>query len=272
MSNQWFRLWHDMPTDPKWRTISRASGQAIGNVIAVYLHLLTCASNATERGRTQSFSSEDVASALDIETEQVEQIVVAMQGRVLDGDIVKGWAVRQVSREDGSAERSKAWREAKKQAKQADSTDSERNRTQTERKQTPDTDTDTDTDKSNKEANASLRGKKKCPVDFVVTPELAAWAASDAPLVDLALETDKLRDYTFSRAITDWAGAWRNWMRKAQKDAESRPRSAPKQNFESFAERDERRARERIAEATGTTIKPTDMGMVIDITPQRISA
>jgi len=123
-----------------------------------------------------------------------------------------------------------------------------------------------------KEANASLRGKKKCPVDFVVTPELAAWAASDAPLVDLALETDKLRDYTFSRAITDWAGAWRNWMRKAQKDAESRPRSAPKQNFESFAERDERRARERIAEATGTTIKPTDMGMVIDITPQRISA
>lgn len=42
---------------------------------------------------------------------------------------------------------------------------------------------------------------------------------------------------------------------------------------ESFAERDERRARERIAEATGTAVKqPNDMGMVIDITPQRISA
>ena len=46
-----------------------------------------------------------------------------------------------------------------------------------------------------------------------------------------------------------------------------------KQPVESFAERDERRARERIAEATGTAVKqPTDMGMVIDITPQRISA
>ena len=270
MANQWLRLWHDMPTDPKWRTIARVSKQSVSEVIAVFTHLLVCASNATDRGRTQSFNCEDVASALDIQTEQVEAIIAAMQGRVLDDDRLKGWEIRQVAREDGSAERSKAWREAKKVAKTDDSNATERNRTQSKRKQTPDT--DTDTDKSNKEANASLRGKKKCPVDFVVTPELAAWAASDAPLVDLALETDKLRDYTFSRAITDWAGAWRNWMRKAQKDAESRPRSAPKQNFESFAERDERRARERIAEATGTTIKPTDMGMVIDITPQRISA
>lgn len=223
MSNQWLRLWHDMPTDPKWRTISKASGQAIGNVIAVYVHMLVCASNATERGRTQSFNSEDVASALDIETEQVEQIVTAMQGRVLDGDMVKGWAVRQVSREDGSAERSKAWREAKKQAKQPDSTDSDRNRTQTERKQTPDTDTDTDTDKSNTEAKASVgRATRKCPVSFIVDDAMRAWAATECPLVDLELETAKLRDHTYKTARIDWAGAWRNWLRTSQQDAESR--------------------------------------------------
>jgi len=135
MANQWLRLWHDMPTDPKWRTISKASGQRIGDVMAVYVHLLVCASNATERGRTQSFNSEDVASALDLDTEQVEQVIAAMQGRVLDGDLLKGWENRQVAREDGSAERAKAWREAQKAS-------GERKPTTTERKRTPDKDTD----------------------------------------------------------------------------------------------------------------------------------
>ena len=66
MSNQWLRLWHDMPTDPKWRTISKVSGQRIGDVMAVYLHMLVTASSADVRGRTHSFNCEDVASALDI--------------------------------------------------------------------------------------------------------------------------------------------------------------------------------------------------------------
>ncbi|ENW8560590.1 hypothetical protein ACR6SH_005434, partial [Escherichia coli] len=25
MANAWLRLWHDMPNDPKWRTIARVS-------------------------------------------------------------------------------------------------------------------------------------------------------------------------------------------------------------------------------------------------------
>lgn len=138
MAIQWLRLWHDMPNDPKWRTIARASKQPISAVLAVYLHLLVAAStNATERGRTQGICSEDVASALDLETEQVDQIIAAMQGRVLDGDRVSGWDQRQVEREDGSAARAKAWREAQKEQK----------RTQpnaTERKKTPDKDKDKD--------------------------------------------------------------------------------------------------------------------------------
>lgn len=148
MANQWLRLWHDMPTDPKWRTIAKASGQRIGDVMAVYCHLLVCASNASERGRTQSFNAEDVASALDLETEQVEQIVGAMQGRVLDGDVVAGWDKRQVAREDGGAERAKAWREAKK-------AEAERTPNAGERNQTPDKDKDTDKDKKNTPSGAS---------------------------------------------------------------------------------------------------------------------
>ena len=154
MANQWLRLWHDMPTDPKWRTIAKASGQRIGDVMAVYCHLLVCASNATERGRTQSFCSEDVASSLDMETEQVQQIINAMQGRVLESDTLMGWEKRQVAREDGASERAKAWREAKKQAKTSETNATERKQTQAERKQTPDK-IRLDKDKDKKEAKAS---------------------------------------------------------------------------------------------------------------------
>ena len=136
MANQWLRLWHDMPTDPKWRTIARVSGERIGDVMAVYVHILVCASNATERGRTQSFNCEDVANALDIQTEQVEKIVEAMQGRVLDGDAVAGWEKRQVAREDGAAERAKVWREEQKARKTAELNAAERNRTQPNAEQT----------------------------------------------------------------------------------------------------------------------------------------
>lgn len=190
MANQWLRLWHDMPTDPKWRTIAKVSGQRIGDVMAVYCHLLVCASNANERGRTQSFNCEDVASALDIETSDVAAIVDAMQSRVIDGDRLKGWDVRQVAREDGGAERAKAWREDKKASE----------RTQTnanERKRTPDTDTDKDTDihkeqDQKKEPARKRANAKALPCPDGVTPSvwddwLALRKAKRAPVTDTVL-------------------------------------------------------------------------------------
>lgn len=159
MAIQWLRLWHDMPNDPKWRTIARASKQPIPCVIAVYLHLLVSASaNANERGRTKSVCHEDVASALDMDCEQVGAIIDAMQGRVLDGDMIAGWDKRQVEREDGAAARAKAWREAKK----------EQDRTQpnaTERKETPDKDKDKD-----KEEQTSMSPQSADPEDVRLCP------------------------------------------------------------------------------------------------------
>ena len=131
MANSWLRLWHDMPNDPKWRTIARKSKQGIGDVIAVYLHVLVNASaasettgnagvtqgNATERGRVKNLCADDIASSLDLDVEQVEQILAAMQGKVLDGDFVTGWAKRQPKREDDSAARVRAFRDKKKAEK-----------------------------------------------------------------------------------------------------------------------------------------------------------
>lgn len=141
----WVRLWHDMPNDPKWRTISRISKQPISMAISVYIHMLVSASNATERGRTQDWSDEDIAAALDANAEDIAAIRSAMQGRVIDGDRLTGWERRQPQREDNSALRAKKWREEKQQ---------ERNRTQPNAAERPDTDTDTDK-KKHKTSSAS---------------------------------------------------------------------------------------------------------------------
>ena len=135
MANPWVRLWVDMPNDPKFRTIARVSKQSISSVIAVYVHMLCCASNAAERGRTLGWSDEDVASALDMDCADITAIRDAMEGRVLEGDALKGWDKRQPIKEDDAAARAKAWREAKK-------AEAERERTQANAQERPDTDTD----------------------------------------------------------------------------------------------------------------------------------
>ena len=136
----WVRLWCDMPTDPKWRVIAKRSGRPISEVLAVFMHMMTnvganapnATANATERGVLTNWSDEDVAAALDIESEHVATIREAMQGKTLDGNKVSGWEKRQPKREDNSAERAKEWRE--------------RNRTQPNAEKRPDTDSDTDSE------------------------------------------------------------------------------------------------------------------------------
>src|SRR5580765_318610 len=96
---EWFRLWHDMPNDPKWRTVARASGQPISLVLSVALHMMVDASRNVTRGHV-TVTAEDVASALDVTDEAVEAIFTAMQGRVLNGDRLSGWEKRQPKREE----------------------------------------------------------------------------------------------------------------------------------------------------------------------------
>ncbi|WP_425444876.1 hypothetical protein [Superficieibacter electus] len=123
MANSWLRLWHDMPNDPKWRTIARISKQPVALVQAVYIHLLVNASQNVTRGHVD-VTTEDIASALDVTEEEIEQIFLAMQGRVLDGNTISGWEKRQVKKEDAgntsgsaksAAERKREQRERERQ-------------------------------------------------------------------------------------------------------------------------------------------------------------
>lgn len=132
----WVRLWSDMPTDPKWRVIAKRANRPLAEVMSVFVLMMTNAgANATERGELCNWSDEDAAAALDIEPSAVTAIREAMQGKTLEGEKLTGWEKRQPKREDGSAERARAWRE--------------RNRTQPNAPKRPDSDADSDSEKDN---------------------------------------------------------------------------------------------------------------------------
>ncbi|WP_349616945.1 DnaT-like ssDNA-binding domain-containing protein [Azotobacter salinestris] len=182
MANQWLRLWHDMPNDPKWRTIARVSGQPIALVQAVYLHLLVDASRNVTRGHV-TVTTEDLASALDVTDERVECVLSAMQGRVMEGDRLTGWEARQPLREDlgdpqtgakSAAQRKREQRERDRQkAAQAACHDKSRS-------VTPDKDEDT-------EVKPSLTpvGEDAAPVEPEQEPAQPAHAEPEAPVAGL---------------------------------------------------------------------------------------
>lgn len=168
----WVRLWHDMPTDPKWRVIARKSGRSIAEVIAVFNFVMVNASaNATERGRTHNLFAEDIAAALDLDEADIDAILAAMEGKVLLNGTLAGWDKRQPKREDNSASRAKEWREKQK---------AERNRTQPNATERPETDTELpDTDVSGAEAPGTPIDLAKALFDSAV-PYLVAHGSKSA--------------------------------------------------------------------------------------------
>ncbi len=91
----WLRLWDDLPTDPKFRTISKLSKQRLSAVISVYIFYLVDASKNKPRGMINC-EHEDIASALDLEIEEVESIRKAMEGRLILNNYLTGWEKRQI--------------------------------------------------------------------------------------------------------------------------------------------------------------------------------
>jgi hypothetical protein len=100
MAESWVRLWAGYTTDPKWQTIARKSGQPRYLVMALFTHLMLEANEADIRGDISAVSVEDVASALDCDEDQVQSILDAMQGRVIEDVRLSGWNKRQPARED----------------------------------------------------------------------------------------------------------------------------------------------------------------------------
>lgn len=87
--------------------------------------------------------------------------------------------------------------------------------------------------KEKKTGAGAPRPARNCPSDFFPSEELRDQMRSELPAVDLDAETAKFKDHTFPRAITDWPGAWRNWIRNSVKYA---PRPPPTDRGRSRAE------------------------------------
>lgn len=164
MANQWLRLWHDMPTDPKWRTIARVSEQSIALVQAVYVHMLVTASRNVTRGHVD-VTTEDLASALDVTEDQIQRVLSAMQGRVLDGDYLTGWEKRQPKKEDSGNTSTEAKTPAQRKREQRQREAMSRDVT-TSHDESRDVTTDKDKDKDKEESNTPQTPQGGSPVGF----------------------------------------------------------------------------------------------------------
>lgn len=207
----WVRLYHETPTDPKWRVIAKRSGQRIGDVIAVWNFVLCNASgNAVKRGVTRNLVTEDIAAALDLNDADVTAILAAMEGKVIKNGALQGWEKRNPIKEDHSTERVRAFRE--------------RNETQRNAEKRPELDKSRE-EKSKKEeverASAPPAKATRWPPDKIVPQDWLADAdiqrhEHDLPVIDLRLEATRFANYWASKSggaatKTDWHRTWINW-------------------------------------------------------------
>lgn len=88
--------------------------------------------------------------------------------------------------------------------------------------------------KTSSRSSSEGRGTR-IPDDFHATPEMIAWARANTPLVG-AKETEAFIDYWRAKPgaagrKVDWIATWRNWMRRAQADAErANGRASPRRS------------------------------------------
>jgi hypothetical protein len=220
-----------MPNDPKWRTIARASGQRIGDVMAVYCHVIVTASQNVTRGHVHVVT-EDLASALDMQESDVQAILDAMQGRVLDGEKVAGWEQRQPKKEDAgdeksgaksAAERKRAQREREREMELSQHESREvTNGHDESRNVTLDKDTDKDTDKNKEQIHTAqsddctpvpeqpAKAPKEPRPEYLSAKDLIAAGLSESSAVELHALRKRKRAPLTPRA---WEGMNREFVK-----------------------------------------------------------
>ena len=303
MANMWLRLWHDMPTDPKFRTIARASGEPLALVISMFTLMLVDASRNVTRGHI-NVTHEDLASALDVTEAQIAAIWTAMKGRLLkDGELL-GWAKRQPKREDDGDEysgaKSAAQRKKEQRERQIQSVGQSENTANSEgvtqchamsRNVTLDKDKDKDKDKEEEHtqesrsaptmAGAVCVALKVEGVGDVNPGNLNLKALIDAG-ADVGTFVAAARDVKDSgnKRFAYVLGIVRRQMATAADlagQALAKPHSAAAiaHSPESFSERERRHKREQWEDMTGRKWDgenpPAAPADVIDITPTRIA-
>jgi hypothetical protein len=243
----WYRNWHDTPRDGKLGMIAKRAGARRCEMTAFWDCLMDYASQQSERGCVGGIDLEVIAFEQEIELEVVQAMYLGLEAKgVIVGGRLANWDKRQPKREDGSAERAKAWREQQKAERTQPNA--------TERSVTPmnapegEGDIELDLDSENEvvlggglsvahmrearplaaiptsqsariaeraEAAAGAGPPQKDHIWWqeLVTVEAAKAGVDPATMlaeIDVGDQTDRWRDRDKGQRIS-----WRNWMRKA---------------------------------------------------------
>lgn len=136
---QWFRWHHGSVTDPKFNLVARKAGASLPEVLAVWAFLLETASASTERGNFGEVDCEAVDCLFGMDDGKTALILEQMSQRgLIESGSVSSWEKRQPKREredDSSTERSRAFRQRKRNETPQGDCATPRNATQ--RQETP---------------------------------------------------------------------------------------------------------------------------------------
>jgi hypothetical protein len=110
---EWYRVYHGLPQDAKLQVIAKRSNQPMANVVSVWVCLLDAASKHDPRGIIK-IDPEEIGVIQDIEAEDVQKIISAFydKGMIDNHHRLTAWDKRQYT---SSTERSRKYREDKKQ-------------------------------------------------------------------------------------------------------------------------------------------------------------
>ena len=95
----WFRWHHGSVTDPKFQLIAKKAGASLPDVLAVWAYILEAASASDVRGEYTDIDVEALDCLFAFPDGRTADILAAMQGRVLAGNVVTRWNERQPKRE-----------------------------------------------------------------------------------------------------------------------------------------------------------------------------
>ena len=217
---QWFRWHHGSVTDPKFKLIAHKAKQSLATVIAVWAFLLEQASASDERGAFGDVDCESLDCLLGLDDGATAAIMLAMEGRgLVEGGSVSAWEKRQPKRErvdENSTERSRAFRQKKRQETPEDNDATPSNATQ--HQETPRVEKRREEEKNEEGPSAKSPRGTALPEAWTLPDDWKTWAEGARPDVDVLTVADSFRDYWVAKPgkdgrKADWLATWRNWVR-----------------------------------------------------------
>ena len=230
---QWFRWHHGSVTDPKFKLIAHKAKQSLATVIAVWAFLLEQASASAERGAFGDVDCESLDCLLGLDDGATAAIMLAMEGRgLVEGGSVSAWEKRQPKRErvdENSTERSRAFRQKKRQETPEDNDATPSNATQ--HQETPRVEKRREEEKTEEAPTAKSPRGTALPEAWSLPVDCKTWAEGARPDVDVLTVADSFRDYWVAKPgkdgrKADWLATWRNWVRNQRSGSAQRPQGA----------------------------------------------